>query len=102
MYKLHPGEYDRWREAYPWLVDADIKVIDSSEPPLYELFARSSVQVGVASTAIYEGLTFDLETYIYDCQGWAVTKPLVADGAATLVASADELADMAARIRAEM
>lgn len=91
VYKLHPGEYDRWQTAYPWLVDSEIEVIDQDQPPLYELFARSSVQIGVGSTAVVEGLCFDLETYIYDCPDAELLEPLVADGAATKVASVDEL-----------
>lgn len=93
VYKLHPGECDRWRAEYPWLVDAEFEVIDGSEPPLYELFAESSVQVGVGSTAVYEGLCFDLETYVYDGPGTAPLEPLIDDGAAALVTSTDELAD---------
>ena len=93
VYKLHPGEYDRWQEEYPWLLDADFKVIDSSEPPLYELFAKSSSQIGVGSTAVYEGLAYDLETYVYDCPGSEILEPLLDDGSATLVSSADELAE---------
>lgn len=92
VYKLHPGEYNRWQDEYPWLVDADIEVVDSSEPPLYELFAESSVQVGVSSTAVYEGLAFNLETYVYDCSGSEVIEPLIGGGAAELISSADNLA----------
>ena len=90
MYKLHPGEYDRWREEYPWLVNADFEVIDGSQPPLYQLFAESSVQVGVGSTAIYEGLAFDLETYVYDCPGSEILEPVVAENSAEIVSSVEE------------
>jgi hypothetical protein len=92
VYKLHPGEYDRWREEYPWLVNADFEAINGSEPPLYQLFAESSVQVGVGSTAVYEGLAFDLETYIYDYPGSEVLQPLVAENSAEIVSSVEELA----------
>jgi len=92
VYKLHPGEYDRWREEYPWLVDANFRVVDSSDPPLYRLFAESTAQVGVYSTAVYEGLAFDVETFVYDCPGSQVLEPLVEEGSAELVASADDLA----------
>lgn len=92
VYKLHPGEYGRWKNEYPWLIDTEITVIDSSEPALYELFARSSVQIGVGSTAIYEGLCFGLETYVYNCSGSTVLEPLVEEGAATMISSVEELA----------
>jgi len=92
VYKLHPGEYDRWREEYPWLVDADFQVVDSSDPPLYRLFAESTAQVGVGSTAVYEGLAFELETVVYNCPGVEKLQPLVNEGTAEQVTSADDLA----------
>lgn len=87
VYKLHPGEYEYWKEEYPWLVDADLNVIDNHEPPLYQLFAKSTVQVGVYSTALYEGLRFGLDTYLYDCSNVEILQPLVHDGAADIVSS---------------
>jgi hypothetical protein len=47
--------------------------------------------VGVYSTAVYEGLCFDLETYIYDCSEATILSPLVETGAARTISSADEL-----------
>jgi hypothetical protein len=93
VYKLHPGEYDRWREEYPWLTEANFEVVDDSERDLYRLFAESSVQVGAGSTAVYEGLCFDLETYVYDCPGTHVLQPLVEDGSAEIVSSTDTLVE---------
>lgn len=92
VYKLHPGEYDRWTVEYPWLVDASFEIIDNSNIPLYELFAKSSVQVGVNSTAMYEGLCFELQTYVLDCPGSQQLETLIESGAAELITSANELA----------
>ena len=74
IYKLHPGEYGTWKENYDYLTKAvaefdNFNVIDKSEPPLYELFARSNFQVGAFSTAIYEGLAFNCKTFIIDVPG---------------------------------
>lgn len=66
IYKLHPREYDDWMEKYPWLKDSNVEIIDSNEPNLYELLARAEIQVGVSTTALYEGLLFELETYLVD------------------------------------
>lgn len=63
-YKLHPREYDGWQDRYPWLTESDVEVINSDEPELYELLARGDAQVGVSSTALYEGALFDTETYL--------------------------------------
>ncbi|MEM4780532.1 MAG: hypothetical protein QXG03_03075, partial [Halalkalicoccus sp.] len=97
VYKLHPGEYDRWREAYPWLVDSPVRVVADAD--LYELFSESRLQVGVYSTAIYEGLAFALDTYLVDLPGVSQLRPLLDRNAATLVDSPAAL--VAARERAE-
>jgi len=94
VYKLHPGEYDRWRDEYPWLLGADFKIVDSSDRQLYALFAESTAQIGVSSTAVYEGLAFGLETFVYDCHGSSVLQPLVDDGSASKVASVDQLVSL--------
>ena len=91
VYKLHPGEYDRWEEEYPWLAGSDVRVIDESEPPLYRLFAESSAQIGVGSTAVYEGLCFDLETFVFKTDGADVLQLLIKEGAASTVGTVGEL-----------
>jgi hypothetical protein len=94
VYKLHPGEYDRWQDIYPWLNDSPVTVVDKSEPPLYRLFAESAAQVGVYSTAIYEGLCFGLETYLYDCPDVEKMGVILDEGAATLVSETEELSSI--------
>lgn len=66
IFKLHPSEYHLWENDYPWLKKSDINVVSSDTPPLYELFGKAFAQVGVYSSAIYEGLAFDLDTYLID------------------------------------
>jgi hypothetical protein len=91
-YKLHPGEYDNWREWYPWLAESDIDVVDADGPDLYTLFAESTAQVGVYSTAVYEGLGFDLQTFLLDTEGIGHLSMLLETGAAEAVRSADDVA----------
>jgi hypothetical protein len=91
-YKLHPGEYDRWRQEYPWLKAADVEVIGGNGRPLYDLFAESSAQVGVYSTAIYEGLAFGLDTYVLDLAEWPLIPGALEDDRITVVESPDGLA----------
>jgi hypothetical protein len=91
VFKLHPGETDRWRSVHPWLVDSPVRVVDGEDIRLYDLFERAGVQVGVNSTALYEGLAFGLETYVLPFSGVAAMRRLVEAGGATLVADADEL-----------
>jgi hypothetical protein len=91
VFKPHPGEADRWREEYPWLVDAPVDVIGEDGPSLHRLFAQSSAQVGVYSTALYEGVRFGLETYLVDVP-WMPSPTGLADHEAVVtVDSADDL-----------
>jgi len=69
IYKLHPGEAADWKREYPWLFQSNVTVIEGMKPPLYELYASSVIQIGVYSTAIYEGLLFGCETYLVDLPG---------------------------------
>lgn len=64
IYKLHPGEYSRWRTEYSWLVNSNVMVVEDDSYPLYKIFAESKVQIGVSSTALFEGLAFELKTII--------------------------------------
>ena len=81
VYKLHPGERATWRHDYPWLLDAPVRVVDD-EVHLYELFASSTLQVGVYSTALFEGLAFGLTTRVAQLPGWEAMRPLVESCAA--------------------
>lgn len=65
VYKLHPGEYNGWKERYKKLADSDVTVIDSHEINLYQLFAQASFQVGsLGSTATLEGLIFGIPVFV--------------------------------------
>ena len=73
IYKLHPGEYERWKAEYTCLHSfvslENTQVLDDNITNLYQLFGESSYQVGVYSTAIYEGISFGLKTFIVDLPG---------------------------------
>lgn len=70
VYKLHPGEYSRWKE-YASLVKLsklpNVKIVKDED--IYKLFAESSYQIGVFSTALYEGLGFDCKTILLELAG---------------------------------
>lgn len=98
IYKLHPGEYGTWRENYEYLNKAtsefdNFKVIDESQPPLYELFAKSHYQVGAFSTAIYEGLAFNCKTFIIDVPGVEYLDDLIEKNIVKKVKNSEELID---------
>ena len=70
-YKLHPGEFDRWQNypALKKLIEFDNVEIVKNEIPLYILFAESSLQIGVFSTALYEGVEFGCDTLLLNING---------------------------------
>jgi hypothetical protein len=69
-YKLHPEEYLMYKQ-YPSFQQLSgltgISFLENSD--LYELMAKSERQIGVFSTALYEGLAFNCKTYILDLPG---------------------------------
>jgi len=69
-YKLHPGEYDRHKE-YKYLQKiSEYKNVEIlTDIDLYEYFASSEFQIGVYSTALYEGVEFECKTILLNLGG---------------------------------
>lgn len=63
IYKLHPFEQNK---EYPHLIKENVSIIRNSEHDIYYYDNLSTFQIGVYSTAIYEGLQFNLTTIIVD------------------------------------
>jgi len=95
VYKLHPGEYARWRMEYPWLAASEVDVIEDDRVPLYRLLAESKMQIGLNSTAIFEGLSFGLKTFLIDLPGVEHMEGLVRRGTAAMVSSVEEVVEKA-------
>lgn len=95
IYKLHPGEYDRWQQDYKILNRAvkldNFKVIANNNINLYQLFAESGYQVGVYSTAIYEGLTLNCKTVLLDLPGVEYMEYLIEEDIVRLAKNAEEI-----------
>ena len=93
IYKLHPGEYETWRERYPELPRTAIEVIDNNKTNLYELFSISDIQVsGFGSTVVFEGLSFSLQTYVLDYYASKELSELCINGNAVFFETAEDLA----------
>ena len=95
IYKLHPVECASWETRLSDLYSEreSITVVADNKEPLYSLFNRSYAQVGVYSTAVYEGIGFNLKTYIIPLLGYARMEPLVDMNYASLVMTPKELID---------
>ncbi len=85
IYKLHPGEYNRWEKEYPWLKDTDIEVIDHNQHDMHYYFAQADIQVGVYSTALFEGLGYNLQTAIVDLPNHEYMEELIKSGQANFI-----------------
>lgn len=95
LYKLRADDYSRWQERYPpeFVSTPNIRVIDNNEITLYEYFSRSSYQIGVNSTAVYEGLGFGLITFILKEAWYEEMLPLIDGGCAFLVSESSDIAE---------
>lgn len=91
IYKLHPGETHAWAERYPWLRDSSVRVADDPGLSVYELFATAKAQVGVFSTALYEGLGLGVPTVVAHLPGSEASEPLIRLGYARAAADVSEL-----------
>lgn len=90
FYKLHPEEYAYWEDGYPWLAGTGIEVVDEKGKSLYEVFSLCEVQIGICSTALFEGLGFNLNTLIYKGFGSSAFQDLCDRGYAVYVENVDE------------
>lgn len=71
LYKLHPAEFDIWKknQSLVQLQEVlDIEIV-TTQKHLYHLMATSEFQVGVFSTALYEGVVFNCKTILLNIQG---------------------------------
>jgi len=101
IYKLHPFEVISWKENFPWLAQSDIEVVDHQGRNLYQLFAESEVQVGVYSTAIFEGLSYHLKTFLVDTTGIDYMENLIRTGIATKISKPEEIVSVLSEKTAE-
>lgn len=79
-YKLHPSEFNNWRNRYSELskceIDGRIKVI-SNQNSIYELFNLCKYVIGVYSTAIYESLMYECKTFVVKIEGYQYMEYLI-------------------------
>lgn len=93
IFKLHPGEYSDWQNKYTDLIGSNIEIIDNNEESIYKFFSESDMQIGVYSTAIYEGLAFNLNTLILRVGQYEIMNILVDSGYAKFIDSSDDVVE---------
>ena len=69
-YKLHPGEFNQWKERYPDLLECPSNVrVYTNELPIYQLMKQAKFCIGAYSTAIYEALALGCVGILIDIPG---------------------------------
>lgn len=92
VYKLHPSEFSRWQEYRDLLALAELpNVTIAKAVDLYELFARADYQIGVFSTAVYEGVGFGCKTLLLNLPGVEYMVELINNDNAVLIDSKADL-----------
>jgi hypothetical protein len=98
IYKLHQNEWmgdGGWIILYPELKEAQeqglLEVVDTFTPSLYTLFFKSRWQMGVYSTALFEGLALGCQLILVDLPGVERMTPLLEKGYAQLVKVPEEI-----------
>ena len=94
LYKLHPGEDDYYDEYFEEGKEFDdiLQIVRTTDKNLYECFAESFIQIGESSTGLFEGVAFELMTYIVDNPRVdTVVRPLIEKGYARVITSVNEI-----------
>ncbi|MBD1167833.1 hypothetical protein IDH29_01450 [Pelagibacterales bacterium SAG-MED06] len=90
-YKPHPYEYVGSEPKYfQELRNAGVTVSDKGSD-IYEIFARSRWQVGIFSTALYEGLYFNVACFVLDISGSEHMKKIIELDIARLISSPEQI-----------
>ena len=91
IYKLHPSEKNNSGKKLSLLKDSGVEIKSGIESDLYELFSQCSIQVGISSTALYEGLAWGLDTYLLEAPVTKLLDPIATKWNIPTVNSPDEL-----------
>ena len=78
FYKLHPEEFLKYKNyaSYEELNSYD-NIVFVEKDDLYLHLAESMYQIGVFSTALYEGIAFGCNTYLYNLPGMEYMEDLL-------------------------
>lgn len=95
-YKLHPGEFGRWKNDYPWLKKLsqfpNVKVIENEEN-LYDMFSKAKYVIGVNSTAIFEAMAFKVVPVIVKLPSYEVMKTLERKYGVPIMETSEQIAN---------
>lgn len=90
-YKPHPYEYIGPEPKYFQELRNSGVIISKKQSNIYEIFARSRWQVGVFSTALYEGLYFNVACFVLNISGSEHMKKMIELDIVRLISSPEEI-----------
>lgn len=96
IFRLHPklaGDSKINGKLFGNKVLPNLHVSSSSKTTVYDLFAESKLQVGVFSTAIYEGIGVGVPTVVLRLSGWEVMSRMSEYKSVSFAGSKEELVD---------
>ena len=91
IYKLHPSEYNTWKEQYLNLTEYKISIVNSNLHDIYYYLGHSDYVIGISSTVLFEAMMFNVNIIILREQDYIKCKAIYENNCATLVSSAEEL-----------
>lgn len=92
IYKLHPQEYSTYATSYKTLIEKGVHIAQPDEN-LYYLQSKAYAQVGVYSTAVFEGFAYGLRTFIIKAYGSEYMLDAIEKGFAHLVETPEQVID---------
>lgn len=93
VYKLHPSEYQEWKEWYPDLINSGLEIISNNEHDIYYYIGNSDYVVGISSTVLFEATEFNTRIFVIKEKDYRKSEVLYQWNMAELVTNECELAD---------
>jgi hypothetical protein len=92
VFRLHPSEHlADYQQKVGSTVPANFRLSAGPTEPTHALQTAATYQVGVSTTALFEGMVLGCRTVVVRLPGWEYLKPAVDRGDALLVSDAQDL-----------
>lgn len=98
IYKLHPFEFNTYKQRYPWLNNDKLEVIANNGEHIFRYLAESSIIVSARTASVWEGIGFGCRAILLNYGDTAVNMEyFIREKNVPLVDTADEVVDLVRR-----
>lgn len=95
IYKLHPIEFNYYKDRYPWLNNDKLDVIDNNENHIFKYLAQSAVVVSTRTASVWEGIGLGCDTILLNYGDTAENMEyFIKECGVPLVDTADEVVNL--------